>query len=157
MTGMDPGAGQGAGTPAQTAESQLPSDGGLSVRPEGDEAAAVRLAIDVVKARWALPVLSRLCVEPTQFNQLQRDLAVSSKVLTGALRALERDGLVARTPPDHPGSKGSYSLTPAGMDLQPALRALLAWARTHGNGVEQSRIRYDAGAAVRERGVQLAG
>ncbi len=119
--------------------------------PGGDEAGIVRLAVDAVRARWALPILARLCVEPTQFNQLRRDLAISSKVLTGALRALERDGLVARTAPERPGSTGSYALTPLSAELQPALRALLQWARAHGHEIEQSPIRFDAAAESRSR------
>jgi len=99
----------------------------------------IALAISAIGGRWVLPILTRLCVEPTQFNQLQRDLAVSSKVLTSALRAMARDGLVVRTPPDHPGSKGSYSLTQRSTDLQPALAALHEWVRNHGADLDGSR------------------
>ena len=124
---------------------------GTVLRPTLEEANLVRLAIDAIRGRWAVPVLTRLCVEPTQFNQLQRDLAISSKVLTDALRRLERDGLVTRTPPDQPGKPGAYTLTPRSAELQPALRALSAWARAHGNDLLQSRIRFDEAAPDRDR------
>ena len=119
------------------------SAGEPSDRPPGhlktDDIRLLALAVGALGGRWVLPILTRLCVEPTQFNQLQRDLAVSSKVLTGALRAMVRDGLVVRTPPDHPGSKGSYSLTQRSTDLQPALAALHDWARNHGADLERAR------------------
>ena len=97
------------------------------------------LAVGALSGRWVLPILTRLCVEPTPFNQLQRDLAVSSKVLTGALRAMARDGLVVRTPPDHPGSTGSYCLTQRSTALQPALTALHEWARNYAADRDRSR------------------
>ena len=115
----------------------------VSVQQASDEARIVRIAVEALRRRWTIPVLARLCVEPTQFNQLRRDLGISSKVLTTALRALERDGLVVRTSPDHAGKAGSYSLTPRSAELRPALHALYEWARTHGEAVEQSRIRFD--------------
>ncbi len=151
MTRPEPGPGVGGGSTGQTGVTEIPSGGDTSVRHGQAEAAIVRLAVDVIRARWVIPILTRLCVEPTPFNQLRRELEVSSKVLTGALRAMERDGLVARTPPDHAGGTGSYSLTSSGAALQPALRALLEWARTNGNGIEQSRIRYDETARDRGR------
>ena len=130
----------------------------VSVQQASEEARIVRIAVEALSRRWTIPVLARLCVEPTQFNQLRRDLGISSKVLTSALRALERDGLVVRTSPDYAGKAGSYALTPRSAELQPALRALYEWARTHGEAVEQSRIRFDqvslivpGGSASQER------
>ena len=121
-------------------------------RLEPDEARLVRLAVGVLRARWVVPILTRLCTEPTQFNQLHRELKISSKVLTEALRAMERDGLVMRTPPGQPGKTGSYALTPLGSELQPALRALAEWARAHEQAVEQSRARFDEAGTDRARG-----
>ena len=122
-----------------------------SVNAGQDDARIARLAVDVIRPRWVLPILTRLCVEPAHFNQLQRDLAISSKVLTAALRALERDGLVARTPPDHAGSTGSYSLTLRSAALQPALRAMVEWARAHHKDIEESRMRFDETVKNRAR------
>ena len=126
-------------------------DGPTTV-PGQDEARTVGVAMGVIRGRWVIPILTRLCVEPTQFNQLRRELGISSKVLTASLRALERDGLVARTPPDQPGKMGAYSVTARGSELQPALRALLEWARKHGGDLQESRIRFDRAARISSEG-----
>ena len=47
--------------------------------------AGVRFAIDLVKGRWTIPILLRLCVQPTHFGELQREVGLSAKVLANTL------------------------------------------------------------------------
>ena len=130
---------------SSTRTGETASGAGQPMRLASDEARIVGRAISALRGRWVLPILARLCVSPTHFNQLQRELALPSKTLAAALRGMERDGLVTRTAPDRAGRSGSYSLTPKGAELQPALRAFLEWARAHVDDVEQSRARFDNG------------
>jgi DNA-binding HxlR family transcriptional regulator len=89
-----------------------------------------------------------------QFGELHRELpGISKKVLTQALRAMERDGLVGRHAPERKGAAVVYSLTPVGDRLREPLLALSAWAQQHASVIEDARARFDAThpAATRRR------
>jgi DNA-binding HxlR family transcriptional regulator len=85
-------------------------------------------ALRLLGGKWRLLVLFRLLDGPQRFNALQRSLApVTQKVLTAALRGLERDGLAWRrveaTVPPHV----TYGPTARARALAPVFEALAAW------------------------------
>jgi DNA-binding HxlR family transcriptional regulator len=90
--------------------------------------AGVRFAIELVKGRWTIPILLRLCVQPTHFAELQREVGLSAKVLADALVRMCDHGLVTRQAPERAGLKGLYRLTPAGDALRAPLQALAEWS-----------------------------
>ena len=58
-------------------------------------ACPVATTVALIGSKWKLLVLRNLRMRTWRFNELQRSLeGVSQKVLTSALRDLERDGLV---------------------------------------------------------------
>ncbi|MEU1249833.1 winged helix-turn-helix transcriptional regulator [Micromonospora arida] len=75
-----------------------------------------------------------LCLEggPRRFTEIRVPLrAITPKVLTQTLRAMERDGLVARTAyPENP-PRVEYELTPLGRSLLTLIAAARAWSRDH--------------------------
>jgi DNA-binding HxlR family transcriptional regulator len=82
---------------------------------------------------------------PHRFNELHRSVeGISQRMLTRMLRALERDGLAARTV--HPTVPPSveYDLTPLGHSLLAPLSALADWAVDHGAEIATARNRHDA-------------
>ncbi|WP_238018108.1 helix-turn-helix domain-containing protein [Dactylosporangium sp. AC04546] len=82
--------------------------------------------------KWTGMVI--LCLEhgPRRFTELQAPLrAVTAKVLTETLRAMERDGLVTRTSyPENP-PRVEYALTPLGRSLLDLIAAARTWSREH--------------------------
>jgi DNA-binding HxlR family transcriptional regulator len=56
--------------------------------------------------------------------------SVSQKMLIQQLRQLEADGIVRRTVYPEVPPKVEYALTPWGLELCPALDAILAWKET---------------------------
>jgi DNA-binding HxlR family transcriptional regulator len=88
----------------------------------------LRLAIDVIKGRWTIPILLRLYLRPTHFAELQRELGLSPKVLSTALVRMRDHGLVIRHPPERAGLKGLYRLSPAGDALRHPLDVLTRWS-----------------------------
>ncbi|MET7419069.1 helix-turn-helix domain-containing protein [Dactylosporangium sp. NPDC005555] len=82
--------------------------------------------------KWTAMVV--LCLEhgPRRFNELRVPLrAVTPKVLTDTLRAMERDGLVARTAyPEHP-PRVEYALTDLGRSLLTLIAAVRVWSDAH--------------------------
>lgn len=103
----------------------------------------IHFALALLRHRWTIPVLHRLCTSPTHFSDLHRDLGVSRKVLTGVLREMERDGLVERHQPEKVGTKGLYALTPRGAELRPHLQGVATWAARYAEEIRAARDAYD--------------
>jgi len=95
--------------------------------------------------RWTVLILILLGRGPHRFNELHRSVeGISQRMLTRTLRALERDGLAARTVyPTIPPSV-EYDLTPLGRTLLRPLSALADWAVDHGAEIATARDRHDA-------------
>jgi DNA-binding HxlR family transcriptional regulator len=91
--------------------------------------------IRVIDGRWKMPVLYRLYggdsddFRAMRFSDLERAIPqISQKMLIHVLRELEQDGVVSRTIYPEVPPRVEYRLTAVGIELRPALRALLTWA-----------------------------
>ena len=85
---------------------------------------------------------------PMRFSDLRDALGgISPKVLTHALRALERDGLISRHAYRQVPPKVEYALTELGGSLCAPVQELRAWAERHIDDIRDARDRYDDGAA----------
>src|SRR4051812_45015481 len=104
------------------------------------------LAVDVIRGRWKLMMLSELFAGTVRFGALRRALKGNSeKMLTQHLREFERDGIVTRVVYAETPPRVEYSLTAAGVALRPILDALHAWGVAHASKEKQ---RNGAAAAV---------
>ncbi len=73
-------------------------------------------------------ILRALVDGPRRFNELIVELsAIPEPALSAGLRELDTDKLVIRRVDPGPPLRVLYELTPAGIELGPALRALAAW------------------------------
>ena len=82
--------------------------------------------IELVRGAWAPNVVWFLAHGPRRFGELRRDIApVSAKVLAARLRAMQRDGVVARREMPTAPPSVEYSLTAAGKALVPVVQLLL--------------------------------
>jgi DNA-binding HxlR family transcriptional regulator len=102
------------------------------VRVEADACGVEQLqtALAALEGRWKLLLLNHLFDRrPQRFSELERATpGISQKMLIQQLRALERDGLVARRSYPVVPPRVEYTLTDAGLALQPVLVALRDWA-----------------------------
>jgi DNA-binding HxlR family transcriptional regulator len=81
--------------------------------------------------RWSPVLLYRLASGGHGFNELDRGIeGISRRMLTRALRALEDEGLVTRTP-DRATGRVVYALTERGHSLREQLAGLGHWALDH--------------------------
>ena len=101
--------------------------------------------IDRVADKWAVMVIGHLSQQKIlRFNELMRCVpGVSHRMLTLTLRALQRDGIVQRTPYATIPPRVDYRLTLLGSSLTRPLGALAAWARDHQAAIEAARASYD--------------
>ena len=104
----------------------------------------------LLASKWAVDVLLALGDGTRRYHELLSDLEpISEKVLTQTLRAMERDGLVGRRVHAEVPPRVEYALTPLGATLAAPLKALGFWSLTHGNRVEEARVRFDERARAK--------
>lgn len=114
-----------------------------------DPECSARDVLELIGSKWVLLILPLLAAGPLRNAALQRRVGgISQKMLAQTLRALERNGLVARTR----GEDGrriavSYALTPLGASLWQALAALDRWAERHFVELDRAREAYDLSRA----------
>jgi DNA-binding HxlR family transcriptional regulator len=87
-------------------------------------------AIELIGKRWSGAIVSALSEGPLRFGELGRAVpGLSDRLLSQRLRELEDAGVVERDVEAGTPVRVSYSLTPKGADLRPAMSELRAWAR----------------------------
>ncbi|KAM9866822.1 putative HTH-type transcriptional regulator YybR [Leucobacter aridicollis] len=107
-----------------------------------------RQLVDRIGDRWTVLIIGALASGPARYGELAESVAgISPRMLSQTLKALERDGLVAREAFAEIPPRVVYSLTPSGESLRPVLLAVETWARQHMPGVLAAREAFDAQAA----------
>ncbi|OLT37393.1 HxlR family transcriptional regulator [Actinomadura sp. CNU-125] len=103
-----------------------------------------RLAFDLLSGTWTGVVLSALHEGPLRPGELRDRIGgVSHKVLTGTLRRLERDGLVARRRYAEAPPRVEYELTGPGRGLLGPIAALARWTEIHADEVLAAQERAE--------------
>jgi DNA-binding HxlR family transcriptional regulator len=112
-----------------------------------DSKCPTRIVLDRIADKWTVLVLGVLSQRPLRFNQLRREIdGLTQKMLSQTLKALERDGLVARKVIPSAPVTVEYSITPLGATLSATVDELQRWARDHIGEVVQAQRRFDAAA-----------
>lgn len=93
------------------------------------ENCSVKRALDVVGEKWTLLVLREAFYGARRFEQFQARVGCARNLLTDRLNTLTTAGLMRRVPYREPGQRerNEYRLTEKGLDLLPALVALMQW------------------------------
>jgi DNA-binding HxlR family transcriptional regulator len=123
------------------------------VRPRDERRHAERVrasrlvheSLELLVSKWSVDVLLALGDGPRRYHELLGDLApISEKVLTQTVRAMERDGLIARRVHPEVPPRVEYALTSLGATMATPLKALGSWSLSHHGHVEEARTRFDA-------------
>ncbi|MBM7075300.1 helix-turn-helix transcriptional regulator [Micromonospora sp. MMS20-R1-14] len=89
-------------------------------------------------------VISLLAQEPMRYSTIRAQIGpVTAKVLTAALRDLQRDGFVDRTEQPGPPRSVHYGLTGLGRTLLPAIALAVEWAHDHLGAMLDAQEAYD--------------
>ncbi|MFF4831019.1 winged helix-turn-helix transcriptional regulator [Streptomyces sp. NPDC001315] len=92
-----------------------------------DATCAIAQALDVVGDWWTLLIVRDTARGVHRFDDLQRELGLSRKVLTERLRLLVEADVLTRVPYQDRPVRHEYRLTPRGHALLPVLVALQDW------------------------------
>lgn len=96
-------------------------------------ACPVEIAVAVIGGKWKAVILYHLLDGTKRFGELKKLYPrISQRILTLQLRELERDQIVARKVFPEVPPRVEYSLTAFGRSLEPLIRELKAWGKTHG-------------------------
>lgn len=93
----------------------------------GDADCSIAQALDVVGDWWTLLIVRDTARGLHRFDELQRELGMSRKVLAERLRLLVEAGVLTREPYQERPVRHEYRLTPRGRGLLPVLVALQDW------------------------------
>lgn len=109
--------------------------------------------LGIVGEKWTLLVLREAFLGVRRFADLQRILGAPKAVLTDRLATLVDQGILVRVPYQADGERQrhEYRLTQKGIDLYPALVALMEWGDRYlaGDGAPLQLRHRDCGAPVR--------
>jgi DNA-binding HxlR family transcriptional regulator len=110
----------------------------------GERMPGLKLVIDLLANKWRLAIIHALLHGTLRYGHLHRALGqVSHKVLTQALRSLERDGIIERRTYVCVPPRVEYSLTPLGGSLIEPLERLRVWAQEHTSEIAAAQSDFD--------------
>ena len=92
---------------------------------------SVASTLEVVGERWTLLVLRDAFLGVRRFDDFQRSLGVARNVLQARLQRLIDEGVLERRLYQERPARYEYRLTEKGLDLWPALVALMKWGDRH--------------------------
>src|SRR6478735_3719665 len=100
------------------------------------EGCPTRVVLDHVMSKWGVLVLVALTDGTSRWGELRRRVdGISEKMLASTLRALEKDGFVARTSYPEVPPRVEYSLTPLGDELMERMMPLMEWIGFHARDI----------------------
>jgi DNA-binding HxlR family transcriptional regulator len=103
-----------------------------------------RAVVDLIAGKWRVDVLYMLASGTRRYSEVFYEVGeISKKTLTQTLRALERDGLIARRVYAEVPTRVEYSLTALGWSLTEPLVAMYEWAATHLPNVDAARLLHE--------------
>jgi DNA-binding HxlR family transcriptional regulator len=117
---------------------------------------SIARSLEVVGERWSLLIVRDVMNGHRRFDQLQKALGVARNVLSARLQRLIEEDILERRPYQRSPERYEYFLTEKGLDLWPALIALLNWGDRYSPGPDGPPmviLHKECGGAVSERGI----
>lgn len=93
----------------------------------GDMACSIARALEVAGEPWSPLIIRDVWAGLTRFDEIQRDLGISRKVLAERLKWLVAHGVLEQRPYCERPPRHEYRLTQKGEELADVLLAIIAW------------------------------
>ncbi|HET7119638.1 MAG TPA: helix-turn-helix domain-containing protein [Solirubrobacterales bacterium] len=117
---------------------------------------SVAKALEVIGERWSLLIVRDVMHGHRRFGEMQESLGIARNVLSARLERLIEEDILERRAYSESPPRYEYFLTEKGLDLWPALIALLNWGDRYspsGDGPRRLIVHKGCGGAVSERGI----
>ncbi len=88
---------------------------------------SIARTLDIIGDRWTLLILRNVFRGVRRFTPIQEDLGIARNLLSERLTRLVDAGVLEKVPYQDRPVRHEYRLTPKGVDLSPALVALMRW------------------------------
>jgi len=85
----------------------------------------------VIGDRWTLLILRDAFLRVRRFDDFEKSLKIARRVLSERLALLVEEGVLARVQYQNKPVRYEYRLTDKGLDLYPAILALVHWGDKH--------------------------
>lgn len=95
--------------------------------PDHACAKSVKQIMDIFGGKWSFIIIGELHAGPKRFNEMSRDLGISTKALSDALKSLEKNEVVTRTVHATAPITVEYALTEKGRDFEQVFFAMSEW------------------------------
>src|SRR6266498_1598794 len=92
-----------------------------------NENCSVARTLEIVGERWTLLVLREAFLGVRRFERMQHDLGIARNILADRLQKLVGQGILERRSYTERPPRFEYRLTQKGIDLYPAIIALMEW------------------------------
>ncbi len=117
---------------------------------------SVAKALEVIGERWSLLIVRSVMHGNRRFGEMQESLGIARNVLSARLQRLVDEEILERRAYQENPPRYEYFLTQKGLDLWPALIALLNWGDRYSPEPEGPRrliVHKECGGTVSERGI----
>jgi DNA-binding HxlR family transcriptional regulator len=117
---------------------------------------SVAKALEVIGERWSLLIVRGVMHGNRRFGEMQESLGIARNVLSARLQRLVDEEILERRAYQESPPRYEYFLTQKGLDLWPALIALLNWGDRYSPSPEGPRrliVHKECGGTVSERGI----
>jgi DNA-binding HxlR family transcriptional regulator len=117
---------------------------------------SVAKALEVIGERWSLLIVRSVMHGNRRFGEMQGSLGIARNVLSARLQRLVDEEILERRAYQESPPRYEYFLTQKGLDLWPALIALLNWGDRYSPAPEGPRrliVHKECGGVVSERGI----
>jgi DNA-binding HxlR family transcriptional regulator len=117
---------------------------------------SIARSLEVIGERWSLLIVRDVMNGNRRFDELQKGLGIARNVLSARLQRLVDEDILERRLYQTSPERFEYFLTEKGLDLWPALVALLAWGDRHSptpGGPPMLIVHKECGGRVNDRGV----
>ena len=88
-------------------------------------------SLAVLGDRWTLMILRDAFLRVRRFEEFEKSLKIARRVLSERLALLVEEGILVKVPYQERPARYEYRLTEKGLELYPALIALVHWGDKH--------------------------
>jgi DNA-binding HxlR family transcriptional regulator len=100
-------------------------------RTYSGQTCSIAAALEIVGERWTMLIIREALLGVHRFDEMQADLGIARNVLQARLEHLVAYGILERRLYHRRPHRYAYHLTQKGLDLWPAVVALMQWGDKH--------------------------